>query len=64
MAFDQVIETFQATLIIAVMGVVALYIANRELGSIAIDFLPGFIQIVIYFFLILAVVAAVIEEIE
>jgi len=64
MAVDEVVETLQATLIVAVMGVVLLYLNNRELGSIALDILPGFIQVVVYFFLVLIVAAVIVEQFD
>lgn len=62
MTVDKIVEAFQATMIIAVLGVVALSIWAPNVGDIAMDILPGFLKIVIYFFLILAIIGAVIEE--
>lgn len=61
MAVEETIEIFQATIILAVLGVVATAIVAPDLGDVLIDVLPGFLTVIIYIFVIMGFAAGIVE---
>lgn len=62
---DDIVEAFVSTIIIVIMLVIAITIWNQDIGMVLVDFLPQFVELLIWILfgvIILSLLAQLVEE--
>lgn len=61
---DDIVEAFVSTIIIVVMLVIAITIWNRDIGMVLVDLLPNFVEIMVWLFVGVIIVALLTQLVE
>lgn len=61
---EDVIELFVSAIIVSVLGVVTIYILSPDIGEILISFLPSFIEVLVYAFIVVFMVYLIYELVD
>lgn len=61
---EDVIELFVSAIMVSVLGVVTIYILSPDIGEILISFLPSFIEVLVYAFIVVFMVYLIYELVD
>jgi len=64
MNLDDIVEAFVSTIIIVIMLVIAITIWNQDVGTVLVDFLPQFVESIVWILVGAIVVALLIQLAE